>query len=210
MNWLADRAMLPAAVPDARIYTYDWNANYFEDAPVQTLLGHADNLLVFANENRSSSKRRPIIFIASCFGGLILAEALTRAAQEGNSCRQVLLSTAGIVFLATPFQGTDARREAKWQVVVGGIMGEETSDRLVRDLDGRHDFVLQRVQKFAEIANADSLRLPIHCFYETKKTEILRRVLSSGWSTRLSTSFTHKIVRFPRSQGDLHPCAEGA
>ena len=65
--------MLPAAVPQARIYTYDWNANYFQDAPVQTLFGHANNLLGLLSERQCSE--RPLIFIASCFGGLILAEA---------------------------------------------------------------------------------------------------------------------------------------
>ncbi len=65
--------MLPAAVPQARIYTYDWDANCFGDAPVQTLLGHADNLLALVAGERAS-RGRPIIFVASCFGGLILAE----------------------------------------------------------------------------------------------------------------------------------------
>ena len=79
VNWLVDPAMLPAAVPEATVFTYDWNADYFEDAPVQALLGHADSLLAHVKENRSHSKR-PIISIVSCFGGLVLAEALTRAA----------------------------------------------------------------------------------------------------------------------------------
>jgi hypothetical protein len=65
--------MLPAAVPQARIYTYDWDANCFQDAPVQTLLGHADNLLALVAGERGS-RERPMIFVASCFGGLILAE----------------------------------------------------------------------------------------------------------------------------------------
>jgi hypothetical protein len=65
--------MLPAAIPQARIYTYDWDANCFLAAPVQTLLGHADNLLALVAGERGS-RVRPIIFVASCFGGLILAE----------------------------------------------------------------------------------------------------------------------------------------
>jgi hypothetical protein len=65
--------MLPAAIPEARIFTYDWNANYFENAPVQMLLGHADNLLAHVIGEQGSTSR-PIIFIASCFGGLVLAE----------------------------------------------------------------------------------------------------------------------------------------
>ena len=74
VNWLADGHMLPAAIPEARIFTYDWNANYFKDAPMQTVLGHANNLLALIAENRGSKNKRPIIFVASCFGGLILAE----------------------------------------------------------------------------------------------------------------------------------------
>ena len=73
MNWLSDGDMLPAALPKPRIFTYDWNANYFGDAPVQTLLGHADTLLGLVAEVHGSQSR-PIIFIASCFGGLIVAE----------------------------------------------------------------------------------------------------------------------------------------
>lgn len=73
VSWLSDSDMLPAALPEARIFTYDWNANYFKDAPVQTLLGHADTLLKLVSEGRGS-QTRPIIFVASCFGGLILAE----------------------------------------------------------------------------------------------------------------------------------------
>jgi hypothetical protein len=65
--------MLAAAIPEGRIFTYDWDANYFKDAPVQTLLSHADTLLELIAENQGA-KTRPIIFVASCFGGLILAE----------------------------------------------------------------------------------------------------------------------------------------
>ncbi|KAK4651792.1 P-loop containing nucleoside triphosphate hydrolase protein [Podospora pseudocomata] len=193
VNWLSDADMLPAALPKARIYTYDWNANYFANAPVQTLLGHADTLLGLIAEGRGS-QTRPIIFVASCFGGLILAEAIIRAAQEGSAYKHILLSTVGIVFLATPFQGSDAAKQARWQVLVKGIMGEQASDQLIKDLEQSHDFVHQRVQKFAEIANAKAVQLPLSCFFETRKTEMLRRILSPGWAKRLSRSVTRKIL----------------
>ncbi|KAK3370961.1 hypothetical protein B0T24DRAFT_303415 [Lasiosphaeria ovina] len=82
VNWLSDRDMLPAALPDAHIFTYDWNANYAEGAPVQTLLGHADMLLGCITEGRGS-QTRPIIFVASCFGGLILAEVCPWICHQG-------------------------------------------------------------------------------------------------------------------------------
>ncbi|KAK3935926.1 putative kinesin light chain [Diplogelasinospora grovesii] len=186
--------MLPEAVPEARIFTYDWDANFFENAPVQTLLGHADNLLALVLAESRGSEIRPIIFIASCFGGLVLAQALTRASEEGSAYRQILRFTVGVVFLATPFHGTDAKKQAQWQVVVGGIMEKQTSDQLVRDLNERSDHVYNRVKKFAEMANRDSVRLPIHCFYETKRTMMLRKLLSRGLAERFSTGFTHKIL----------------
>ncbi|KAK3341084.1 hypothetical protein B0T25DRAFT_329824 [Lasiosphaeria hispida] len=185
--------MLPAVLPKARIFTYDWNANYFADAPVQTLFGHADTLLSLVAEGRGS-QTRPIIFVASCFGGLILAEAINRAAQEGSAYRHILLSTVGIMFLATPFHGSDAAKQARWQVVVAGIIGEQVSDQLIQDLEQKHDFVRQRVQKFTEIVNAEAVRLPISCFFETRKTEMLRRILSPAWAKWLAMGVTHKIL----------------
>jgi hypothetical protein len=50
--------------------------------------------------------------------------------------------------------------QAQWLATVKGIMGEQSSGQLVRDLEEKHDFVRQRVQKFAEVANADSVRCP--------------------------------------------------
>lgn len=79
VHWLADADMLPAAVPEATIYTYDWNASFLGDAPVVTLQGHADMLLDLVAHREPTG--RPIIFIASCFGGLVLAEVRGIVAQ---------------------------------------------------------------------------------------------------------------------------------
>ncbi|KAK8048191.1 hypothetical protein PG994_009921 [Apiospora phragmitis] len=55
VHWLRDSDMLSAAIPEARIYTYDWNARVFYYAPVQTLLGHADNLLDLIEAERGQT-----------------------------------------------------------------------------------------------------------------------------------------------------------
>ncbi|KAI1459682.1 hypothetical protein F4805DRAFT_50008 [Annulohypoxylon moriforme] len=177
--------MLPAAAPDARVYTYDWNASAFNDAPVQTLLNHADNLLALIAEECGVSSR-PIVFIASCFGGLILSEAICRAAQEGSGYRQILRLTVGIVFLATPFSGTYAVGAASWLAIAGELMGKDASRQLINDLEERHAFVRERVQRFAEVAYANSIRLPISCFFETRKTRLVKKVLPGTISKMLS------------------------
>jgi hypothetical protein len=46
VNWLSDVGMLPAAVPDARILTYNWHAEFYKDAVALTLREHAEGLLL--------------------------------------------------------------------------------------------------------------------------------------------------------------------
>lgn len=45
VHWLRDDDMLPRSMPNSRILTYDWNANYAADASSDKFLGHADALL---------------------------------------------------------------------------------------------------------------------------------------------------------------------
>jgi hypothetical protein len=104
------------------------------------------------------------------------------------------------VFLATPFRGSDAAKQAQWQVVVGGIMGEQASKRLIDALNTSDRELGKLTQSFAELARRDSIQLPLHCFYETKPTEMLRRLLSPSLATRFSAALrgkTHKIVCGP-------------
>jgi hypothetical protein len=69
--------MLPKLFREASIYTYDWDADYLHDAPVKSLASHAETFLGLISvhqRRRRQLGRRPIIFIASCFGGLVLSE----------------------------------------------------------------------------------------------------------------------------------------
>ncbi|KAI1087864.1 hypothetical protein F5B19DRAFT_473769 [Rostrohypoxylon terebratum] len=205
VNWLEDNDMLQTAVPQARIYTYNWDARVFDNAPVQTLLGHADTLLSLVNGEQGPN-RRPIIFIASCFGGLILAEAMNRAGQIDSPYQCVLLRTAGILFLATPFCGSNAAKPANWCMVVGGIMGKQTSERLVEDLN-KEDKELQKLTvEFAELMYRNSVRLPVHCFYETSKTTVLRRWFSPKLTTMLPSFINKKakLLLVPEDSACLH------
>jgi hypothetical protein len=52
VDWLRDKHMLPSSLPDARILTYDWNANYDTSASSDRFLGHADTLLDRVYVNR--------------------------------------------------------------------------------------------------------------------------------------------------------------
>lgn len=95
VHWLRDGDMLPSQTKHARIFTYDCNADTFSGASGQFFYTHADTFLGNLDIKRQKmpafplwldssvlkslmpvkTGKRPIIFIASCYGGLILAKA---------------------------------------------------------------------------------------------------------------------------------------
>jgi len=104
------------------------------------------------------------------------------------------------VFLGTPFRGSDAAEQAQWQVVVGGIMGEQASGDLISALNSSDKELYKLTRSFAETAWRDSVQLPVCCFYETKKTEMLRRYLPPTWAKLVSSAMgskTYRIVCVP-------------
>jgi hypothetical protein len=127
-------------------------------------------------------------------------QAILRAAEEGSPFRPTLMSIVGAVFLATPFRGSAASNEAQWQVIVGGIMQEQTSAELIKGLDENDGLLRQRTEQFAELVRRDSVQLPLHCFYELKHTKLLRRFVSSRTEQIFSriSSRTQKIVCYYR------------
>ncbi len=70
--------MLPRVVPQARVWVYDYNSNCWSDqAGTVTLLAHGDvflDLLWATMAMDQQIGRRPLIFIGSCFGGIVVAQ----------------------------------------------------------------------------------------------------------------------------------------
>ena len=80
-------------------------------------------------------------------------------ADHGNTFRDVRLSTAGIIFLGTPHQGSDVAVYGRWLAQAAG------HDRGLLDSLVRNGSVLHEIARDfeASYSNAD-----IVCFYENK------------------------------------------
>ena len=95
INWLSDEDMLPSVIPKASIWTFDYNANYHANASVADLLALGEVFLRSISEMRKSvctlagifcvtkaemtmakvrPVARPLMFIGSCFGGLVVVK----------------------------------------------------------------------------------------------------------------------------------------
>jgi len=82
--------MLPSQVERVRIFTCDWPADLLpqSDLVQKTVEEYALLLLdgiqrrPLATNDRARREERPILFVASCLGGIILAKALVDAGEE--------------------------------------------------------------------------------------------------------------------------------
>lgn len=74
VNWLTDEDMLPRVMPHARIWVFDYNSRYSSDAQVIRIKELGDVFLQFMWDRRDELGKRPIIFIGSCFGGIVIAQ----------------------------------------------------------------------------------------------------------------------------------------
>ena len=66
--------MLPSVIKGARIWVFDYNSNYSHDAQTVRIDGLAATLLNCIMDRRDDFESRNLVFIGSCFGGIVVAE----------------------------------------------------------------------------------------------------------------------------------------
>ncbi|KAI0476685.1 peptidase C14 [Xylaria cf. heliscus] len=183
-NWLTDDTMLPSVAQGARIFTCNWPADLLErrEFDRRTLQEASNRLLAGIQKERTShANDRPIIFIASCLGGIILIKALI---QAKGTYEHIQTSTRGIIFLATPFRGTSFKEVASLAQPVlniwSWIMNRRVSGliNLIKDVtegldELRHEFTYLAVHQ----------KYTVHTFYETKPTDLYRKLVDKYSAT---------------------------
>jgi hypothetical protein len=148
VNWLANEEMLPSRVGRARIFTCDWPADLLQDSKsipktmkefARLLLAGIQNMRIKYMNQRRATENRPILFIASCLGGIILMEALIIADHDQSNYISLRRATGAIVFLATPFRGTAFQDVANWAVPflkARASLQHESSDHTAGQCEG--------------------------------------------------------------------------
>lgn len=194
VNWLQDSHMLPERFPKARIFTCDWPAELWEDPNfVQKTFVELARHLLAAIKSRptvANDPDRKIVFIASCLGGIILMKALVMADNEYLSVKQ---ATGGIVFLATPFQGSSFQDVAKWAepgLKTWALLKNKKVSNLLQYAISNDD-VDELVRSFTGFYGLNNVSRNVATFYETKTSSLPRKLFS-----RLPASMSQqKLVR---------------
>lgn len=195
VNWLADPHMLPNEVGTARIFTCDWPADLLQPSDlVQKTIDEYSFLLLdgiyraLFGTDATRRKDRPIFFIASCLGGVILAKALVDADGQ-EEYRRVRRATSGIIFLATPFRGTAFQDVAAWAEPLlkakALSLGQEASNLLDTAKGSSFDLGLI-VRGFTRLCQDTQHPCYVFTFYETGKMSLPLKILGwvPGWFIR--------------------------
>ncbi|KAH8892149.1 ARM repeat-containing protein [Thozetella sp. PMI_491] len=181
VNWLQHPDMLPKAAERVRIFTCDWPADLLQPADlVQKRIDEYAILLLDGIQRQllatmDAREDRPVFFIASCLGGLILAKALMDA-DEDHPLRRV---TRGIVFLATPFRGTSFQDVAAWAEpglkAWASIQGRE-ANKLLNSVKGPTLDLEGLVRTFTLLCQGKDNPCHVFNFYEKGKTSLPRKI----------------------------------
>jgi hypothetical protein len=74
-HWLCDEDMLPKVLPQARIWAFDYNFNYSSNAQHVSVMDLGQVFLDMVRGKKDGQLgERMLIFIGSCFGGIIVAQ----------------------------------------------------------------------------------------------------------------------------------------
>ncbi|KKP06021.1 peptidase C14 [Trichoderma harzianum] len=185
VNWLACPNMLPGRVGRARIFMCDWPADLFEQPDLIQKTAKVFARLLLAGikrrplpKTRHRKKDRPIVFIASCLGGVILMKALLIADHPPSEYTGIRRSTRGIVFLATPFRGTSFQDVANWAEpglrAWALIRGQKVSN-LLDSVKGSTFHLEELVRSFTQLCQDKDYPCQVTTFYETGKTSLHRK-----------------------------------
>ncbi|KAI9889221.1 MAG: hypothetical protein M1814_005670 [Vezdaea aestivalis] len=168
------QTLLPASIPQARIMTFGYDADVVKWKAVSTnrIRNHATNLLIALSNHREidGTNRRPIIFVAHSFGGLVCEDALLASWTTADKHQQKIGEfTRAILFIGTPHLGT---KSVSWMVPVAKSIGfvKQTNHQILQTIEQDSE-VLARIQadfhttirKRAEHGDAP---ISITCFYE--------------------------------------------
>lgn len=201
--WLREK--LGVDVPEARILGFEYGSEWYGEPSYTNLEECGTELAQCIIRDRRHAgrtemcptrRRRPIIFIAHSFGGLVVKQALvtayrnwkkvdrdTKSSSEPEGIRRAELanyrdficSVSGIIFLGTPHRGSSFTMWANIKMALGSMIGKPTHDELVKVLAADSEPLAELQVAFQQVCNDSTVMdmsiLP-RCYRETRALKV--------------------------------------
>jgi pimeloyl-ACP methyl ester carboxylesterase/tetratricopeptide (TPR) repeat protein len=150
---------------DTWVLGYDCDLSGWRDAAMS--LPEQGNSVLDRLGTKPALKGRPLILVGHSMGGLVIKTAIVHAMTQGVERHQKLARhVRGVVFVATPHQGSDLAN-------VAASVGALRTNPQVGNMTAHNEHLLTLNQQF--VAQWDQLRFGVRTFVETKGIEFGRR-----------------------------------
>ncbi|GKT50954.1 ankyrin-1 [Colletotrichum spaethianum] len=159
--------------PKARILLYQYESAWIGDLKVKTFMKDiAKTMLEGLQANREKIRDRPIVFIGHSMGGLVIAKAITLAADTYRDIfPRVFECIAGCAFFGTPFGGAHVAAVASMLGDIGEKLGYTKSSALVKMMTPGDESLNELRGDFLRLALKLSPAVQLTCFYENHPTD---------------------------------------
>ncbi|KAK2589758.1 hypothetical protein QQS21_012564 [Conoideocrella luteorostrata] len=171
INWLKDTDMLPAVVPKSRIMAYHYDSKWHSQAPKTRLQLCGEDLIRNLHSFRNAPRDRPIIFVGHSLGGNVIQHALLYADSEREFTYLPNLVT-GLVFLGSPFRGSEMQRYASFAARIMFLAGSHTG--IIDDLGYDSPATTDKLHSFCRLR--ERMCIPVSCFFELYATNYGKRI----------------------------------
>ncbi|KAF2259703.1 hypothetical protein CC78DRAFT_536906 [Lojkania enalia] len=173
VNWLEAENMLPAVAPNARIMRYGYESQWFgEGAMRQKASTVAKRLLLALRRERKGYPYRPLVFIAHCFGGLVVLKALLDARHAPDEWPGIYASTTGLIFFGTPFRGAEGMSQMEMLEAARREYEEDmVQPYILNILEPGNEFLQELVDQFGK-TRQEANKAAVACFYELKSSNV--------------------------------------
>ncbi|KAI9712572.1 MAG: hypothetical protein M1828_001673 [Chrysothrix sp. TS-e1954] len=173
VNWLKDDEMLPNVVPSARIMRYGYESQWFGKGAMHVrVMDIANEFLKETRRYRKDCSDRPLMFIAHCFGGLVVVQSLVEAEHDREEWPGLYQSTTALVFFGTPFRGAEGLSQEE---MIAAALREYSKDQIqgdaLRILQPGNEMLQQMLDRFGKIRSKGP-KTQVACFYELKSSEV--------------------------------------
>ncbi|KAL5371203.1 hypothetical protein DPSP01_014425 [Paraphaeosphaeria sporulosa] len=188
VNWLEEESMLPAVAPNARIMRYGYHSQWFgKEAMQQSASTVAERLLRALKRKRKDISFRPLLFVAHCFGGLVVLKALLEAEQYTSEWPGVFPSTTGLIFFGTPFRGAGGMNQMEMlEAARREYENDQVQPTALEVLQPGNAYLQEVVNGFLKKMRGQTSKTQIACFYELKASNVGRIV---GGQSRTASRF---------------------